>query len=315
MQELLLGVSVVEHKDMFQSLMYKACKSDWEPAVSYLLERGADVNITDDQNQTPLMRAVSGRSGKVVGCLVQHMLYEGKCENDDTMISALRCLIRSATSDMRDGGCRNYHLDEIVQGYKKAGIDLNFHTPNSHTLLMDMDTHSMYIFGCLLLQNCAELNVVARDGCSVLWTQCNGDQSDKLNVSVLEDLLAQNIDMGISKHQHRGMTPLQVALERHEHALCNLLLDADCSLHGMSEYLSSTQEHKLKEDMQKVQTRILERCDEPYSLKVQSRLAVLRGIGQGDLSKNLHRMHRCRVLPTALVNYLGKAIQFNVNNV
>ena len=120
--------------------------------------------------------------------------------------------------------------------------------------------------------------------------------------------------MGISKHQYEGMTPLNIAFGRQNHAFCNILLDADCSLHGMTEYLSSKQEQELNEDMQEVRSRIQEICDKPYSLKAQARLAVLRGIGQGDLSKNLLRMYRSGLLPKALVNYLGKTINYNVDN-
>ena len=76
------------------------------------------------------------------------------------------------------------------------------------------------------------------------------------------------------------------------HKLCDILLDAGCSLCYMEECLREMAadddfEQKLSVDMKRVRNRIVELCSAPYSLTVLARQAVLRAIGQGDLVAKL----------------------------
>jgi len=53
-------------------LLHWACDGDKLDVVKHLLDKGADINILDADNQTPLHYASSCGNAEIVKCLLQH---------------------------------------------------------------------------------------------------------------------------------------------------------------------------------------------------------------------------------------------------
>ena len=122
----------------------------------------------------------------------------------------------------------------------------------------------------------------------MLWTAIEYDCEAEFYL--IDDLLARNIDIGLSRYEYHGMTPLQLAYSRGNYELCDTLLDARCSLRNMLEFMDANINVESDENMQRVRSRILNLSYKPYSLQELSRQAVLRAMGSGNLVEKVHLM-------------------------
>lgn len=328
-EELLQAANVAAHRVIFEPFLRAASQYRWLEALRYLLREGVDVLGRDEKDRTPLMIALAaGRQNEdVIRCLIQHMLDGGNRDNDRHMIDALKLLLSSDVYISKQY-TQNRHIIEqmlsLVRRYRDAGIDLNVRNDAGHTLLMDIDTICLNDLGDLLFESGCAVNAVSQDGCTVLWrTIAYGDKncydygtdSVSLKLSVLGKLLAQNLDMGISAHECQGMTPLLLAYMQRDHTLCSVLLDYDCERHKTGAHIASKAPGTLTPEMEAVRNRILQACEAPYPLKALARLTALRAMGQRNLRPALSHMFHERVLPKALVNYLGKALRGGIPGV
>ena len=179
---------------------------------------------------------------------------------------------------------------------------MNHRDKNGHTLLMKRQIYKQNDIRDFLIEHGADLNAVGMDGLTVLWTAIEYDCEAEFYL--IDDLLARNIDIGLSQYRHNGMTPLQLAYSKGNDELCDILLNAGCSLHNMLEFMDANINLESEENMQRVKSRIMELSSQPYSRQELSRQAVLRGMGSGKLVAKITCMKDDEILPKELLNFL-----------
>ena len=273
MTALLHGVDLKRKLPDGGSVLHQVCINGWIDGIKYLLENGADVNCTDENNLTPLFAI----------CLNQHLSW----------ISGLGHHFRM------NKYAQAMHLMTLLID---AGADVNHHDRKGHTMLMKRKIFEQKDLRQFLIQHGADLNAVGLDGLTVLWAAI--EYAHETGFYLINDLLARNIDIGLSHYKHNGMTPLQLAYSKRYYGLCNILLDAGCSLHSMLEFMDVCMAQELAKNKQRVRTRVVKLSSRPYSLQELSRQSVLRGMGSGNLVEKVLRMKEDKILPTPLLNFL-----------
>ena len=291
MAELLNGVDLKRKLSNGRSSLHQTCICGYIDSTKYLLENGADVNSTDEDSLTPLF----------VMCLHQH------AHQDDPVY-----LKFDPEQDEREVNYRYFRVEEmakemiknrqLMQILTESGADVNHRDTNGHTLLMKREMYGDKYKREFLIQHGADLNVVGQDGLTVLWTGIEYDCETELYL--INDLLARNLNIGLNQYKYEGMTPLQLAYSKGNRVLCDILLDAGCSLHDMLEFMDANINLESGENMQGFRSRIVELSSRPYSLQELSRQAVLRGMGSGNLVEKVTCMKEDEMLPISLLNFL-----------
>ena len=273
MAEVLNGVDLKQKLPDGKSFLHQSCLSGWVDGTKYLLEHGADVNCIDDNNLSPLF---------VLMLFNQH--------TDQRKIDSY--------------SNRNRDVDrQLMQILVDYGADVNHRDSKGHTMLMKREISAQkYSRREFLIQHGADLNAIGPDLITVLWTAIEIDCHVKFNLT--KDLLARNVDIGLSRYKYKGMTPLQLAYRTGHSELCDILLDARCSLHGMLEFMNANVNLEMDGNMQRVRCRIVELISKPYSLQELSRQAVLRAMGHGNLVAKVYNMKEREILPINLLNFL-----------
>ena len=289
MTELLKGVDLKQKLLNGRYYLHESCLCGWIDGTKYLLENGADVNCIDDSNLTALF----------VVMLFYQYIYD------------------IPTNTPMDHGYR-YEIPavyfgndrELMQILGDYGVDVNHRDKNRHTLLMKKEVYKQKDKREFLIQRGADINVAGADGLTVLWTAIEYDCEAEFYL--IDDLLARNLDIGLSWHVYNGMTPLQLAYSRGNYELCDTLLDARCSLCNMLEFMDANINLESDENMQRVKRRILKLNSKSYSLQELSRQAVLRVIGSGNLVEKVHVMKEEGLLPINLLNFLIRNLGFEL---
>ena len=255
------------------------------PSVKCLLSQGVDINYTDSDGKTPFLTAVTNGHYEMVKYFLNENICDVNCQKG--LVSPLQCAMKSTSAVWRDS---------IRMTLVEAGANVNVRDMKDHTLLMDSKVYKDLESRNLLLEHGVYINTVARDGCSVLWMAV--EYGCHYGPSGLMDLFAMNLDIGISRYQFEGETPLQLAYRLSKHGLstfkynsiCNVLLDSGCSFQYMKEYLSADVGEDVCNDMKQIRERILEMCSAPYCLQELARQTVLRAVGQGKVEDIVHHM-------------------------
>ena len=290
MTELSKGVDLKRKLANGRSFLHLSCLHGWTDGTKYLLENGADVNCIDDSNVTALF---------VVMFLDQ---YRHELSTSTTFLQLKHYFLN------RD---REKDVDrQLMQILGDFGADVNHRDKTGHTLLMKREIYRQKHKREFLIKHGADLNAVGHDGLTVLWTAIEYDCEAEFYL--IDDLLARNIDIGLSQYKYEGMTPLQLAYSKGNYELCDTLLDAGCSFHSMLEILAASINPESDESMQQIRSRILELSAQPYSLQELSRQAVLKGMCSGNLVEKVHCMKEDEMLPVNMLNFLIRNLGFEI---
>ena len=279
MAELLDGVDLKRKLPDGSSVLHQVCRKEWIDGTKYLLENGADVNCTDENNLTPLFAL----------CLNQ-------------LLPELPVSLNSWLGYHHVRMKKYAHAMHLMTLLIDSGADVNHHDRNGHTMLMKREIFEQKDFRQFLIQHGADLNVVGLDGLTVLWTAIEYDCEAEFYL--IKDLLARNIDIGLSHYKHNGVTPLQLAYSKSNYELYDILLDAGSSLHSMLEFMDVSMGHGLDKNKQQIRTRVVKLSSRPYSLQELSRQSVLRAMDQGNLVEKVLCMKEDEMLPINLLNSL-----------
>ena len=296
MLELLKGADLKQKLHNGMSFLHLSCLSGSIRCAEYLLENGVDVNCTDENNLTPLFAMFVNQDVPISSnsCLAEE-------EEDDWEVE-----MRMSTMDVKIS--KN---SEFMKLLADSGAHVNHRDKDGHTLLMKRNIYKQKDKRELLLQHGADINAVGCDGLTVLWIATEYDCEAEFYL--IDDLLARNMDIGLSRYKYDGMTPLQLAYSKRNYELCHILLDARCSLRNMLEFMDANVNLESDENIQQVRNRILELSCQPYSLQELSRQAVLRVMGQGNLVEKVYCMKENKILPIMLLNFLIRNLGFEID--
>ena len=219
MAELLNGVDLKRKLSNGRSFLHQSCISGCINNTKYLLENGADVNCSDEDSLTPLFAM----------CLHQHHHQDDistRNWNLDPVEDVDEAILNEHRVEMMTERmvCNRQCMQILVD----SGADINHRDTNGHTMLMKREIYRELHRREFLIQHGADLNVVGPDGLNVLWTAIEYDCEAELYL--INDMLARNIDIGLSQYKYEGMTALQLAYSKGNPVLCDILLDAGCSL-------------------------------------------------------------------------------------
>ena len=286
MAEMLDGVDLKQKLHKGMSLLHPSCVSGSICSARYLLQNGADVNCTDENNLTPLFVMCMNQD-------VSRILNSGLAQEGEEVYHSHRI-----EKMVKDVSRRRQFMKLLLD----SGADVNHRDKNGHTLLMKIKIYKQRDIREFLIEHCADLNAVGMDGLTVLWTAIEYDCEAEFYL--IDSLLARNIDIRLSKYKHEGITPLQLAYSKGNDELCDILLNAGCSLHNMLEFMDANINLESDENMQGVRSRIVELSSQPHYLRELSRQAVLRGMGSGNLVMKVICMQDEEILPKELLNFL-----------
>ena len=206
-----------------QSPLLIACSQGHYKIVKYLVELGADVNISDKSGCTPLIKAIIG--GYIM--IVQFLLVKGadinKAENSGLTPFLVSCAsghldiaiyLRDNWADIYQSENNGYtpiilasgggHL-EVVKYLKDAGVDINKPSKNGFTAIFTASGAGHLDVVMYLEQSGAEIDSCSCKGSTPFYIACvNG------HLDIVKYL--KNTGADIEKPDNNGLTPLHAAV-------------------------------------------------------------------------------------------------------
>ncbi|XP_028296257.1 ankyrin repeat and SOCS box protein 2-like isoform X3 [Gouania willdenowi] len=170
--------------------------------VQVLLENGADPDIPNSDNETPLYKACEKNNPAIVAAL----LHRGVAVN-------ARC-IQSCTALQEAATQNNVEICELLlKNGAKHALKNRFGLSPLFSAAQSGQTHALR---CLLSHG-ADVNSEAADGATALYEACkNGHKA------VVEMLLSHNADA--NKPGKRGLLPLHIATQQGSDAIVSMLV-------------------------------------------------------------------------------------------
>lgn len=196
-----LKANVEEEKTqlLFISIKYKNIE-----IIKYLIEKGVDVNISDNKQNTPLMLACSTKNPDVAELLLQYGANVN-LKNDSETPLTLACNV----SDNSD----------TVKLLLKYGLDINAPiTETGANALMVLTNKKSSLGVKNLIESGADVNLCDKDGKSALFyaiLQCNTE--------LVEILIENGAEINLCDKD--GKTPLYYAISKNNKDIVKTLLD------------------------------------------------------------------------------------------
>lgn len=189
--------------------------------VSFLLSRGADVNVRDNKGWAPLFHA----SAQYQLDLVKLLLSKGADVNvrDNNGASALKTV------------CWFPQLDdkkmEIVRLLIHAGADIDAKDNFGGTALMSAYTNKDYELVRLLIESGANINTKDSNGEVILIKLCTG--RDDKSRDIVKFIISQGVD--VNARNKEGLTALICASTNADIELIKLLLEKNADVNSTDE--------------------------------------------------------------------------------
>jgi ankyrin repeat protein len=229
------GVDINSSVSGMNALSWASIKGNNE-IVLLLLEKGADVNIADnDERCTPLQYAISERHQDIVKLLLENKADPDKADNNNQ--TPLQRAISQGSQDIvklllenkadPDKADNNGYTplcyavsqgnEAIIELLLKNKADLNKADNNNKTPLQRAISQGSQDIGKLLLENKANPNIVDNDGYTPLCYAVSQG-----NEAIIELLLKNKADL--NKANDNGETPLSLAINKNNQNIVRLLL-------------------------------------------------------------------------------------------
>lgn len=261
-----------------QYLSHLACKSGNHKTVEYLIKKGADMKVKDENDMTPLMVALSHKGGDYcVNVLLEQCDDCGITEVNQNNDTALEILFNHW--NLHHLGSANSMLKLMV----RKGSDINkVHPSKKETPLLTYIDNDK-IADCLVDLGC-DVDFVAESGRNALLLAC-----DNNNTHLVERLMNNNISMALSEivkteGESPNMTPLQLSIFNQNREVTEMLLCAGCSLRNVHSWMKTSQQcQEALADQQSEFYKSLKYIESlergPSTLQSLSRQAILKAVG------------------------------------
>ncbi|XP_051954641.1 ankyrin repeat and SOCS box protein 2 isoform X2 [Xyrauchen texanus] len=175
-----------------QTALMLAVTRDHLACVESLLEKGADLDITNNDNETPLYRACEKENPAMVAMLLNY----GASVN--------KSCIQGWTA-LHEAVCRDNV--EICEMLVKAGAKVSISNMYGITPIFVAAQSGKVDALRFLLKNGADLNSQAADGATALYEACKNGHED-----IVEFLLSKNADT--NQPGKTGLMPIHIAAQR-----------------------------------------------------------------------------------------------------
>lgn len=191
-----------------------------------LLDHGADPNVEEDDRWTPLLRAAQAGNFHLCELLLDHGADATHCSYRET--TPLHYLAATVVGEGEEGahmGTGHFISEELLEvvllRLLKGGIDVNKQGRSGETALHRAClSGNQRVIRFLLDQPNVELDLVSNSNEAPLHYACR-----KGDVAVVQMLLAAGATRDLSVNQ--GPTPSDVAWERNESAICEVVHEED----------------------------------------------------------------------------------------
>ncbi|XP_065111889.2 ankyrin repeat and SOCS box protein 2 isoform X2 [Paramisgurnus dabryanus] len=199
-----------------QTALMLAVSRDHLACAEYLLEKGADPDIVNNDRETPLYKACERENPAMVAMLLNYNA------------SVNKSCIQGWTA-LHEAVCRNNV--EICEMLVKAGAKVS--KPNMYGITPIFVAAQSGKVDTLrfLLKNGADINSQASDGATALYEACKNGHEE-----IVEFLLSQNADA--NKPGKTGLLPIHIAAQRGSDGYANFLMSKTSSLTGVPANMS-----------------------------------------------------------------------------
>ncbi|CAG2210870.1 Putative ankyrin repeat protein MM_0045 [Mytilus edulis] len=190
--------------------LMKACDQGHLPIVTRLIERGADINITDKNGNTPL--SLSCDNGYID---IVNLLIDKGCDIDKPDNTGVTPLMKA---------CLNGHLPIVVRLIKR-GADINATNNDGNTplsLSLSCDNGNIDIVNLLIDKGC-DINKPNNDGKTPLMNVCR-----RGHLPIVARLIERGAD--INSTTKVGNTSLSLSCMNGYIDIVNLLIDKGCDI-------------------------------------------------------------------------------------
>jgi len=185
----------------FMTPLFVACKNGQVEAARLLLDRGADVELGGQHQQTPLLAACDAGHYGVV-CL---LIFVGRANINSVTATGLTPLLIASIRG---------HLS-TVKLLIDRGADVNWSRDGITALLMACHCGHTDVVRLLIDRGGADINLAAPDGRTPFFVACQTGLYD-----IVELLMHKG---AITDKLHNGVLPLEVAISEGHDAIAELL--------------------------------------------------------------------------------------------
>jgi ankyrin repeat protein len=262
-------------------------------ALKYLLDKGADANVLNSRNQTPLFTAIDEKNADGITC-IKILLNHPTCDvwkNIDNTTAFDRLLSQYFYHRV------DYHKerDEILDLFLQRGLDINKVYDDGNTMLTRAIENN-YWMTQWVLKNGGNPDYVKPNGEYPLYMT-----SDRHGHQETAILLKYNADVTLTSKQFEDMTPLMRALETRDYHLIKLCLEAGYSFYKIHDWLERNKtirdELWTKSLLRPFLHYIENKPYAPMSLRGLARIKVLKNMDHEEKVKTLG-------LPILMENFL-----------
>ncbi|MBT3350787.1 MAG: hypothetical protein HOJ95_02070 [Nitrospinaceae bacterium] len=196
-----------------RSVLIDAAQGGKLQAVNILIQAGADLNVKDKDNFTPLIWAAHKKHASIVKALIKaNADLNQKTDLGDT---ALIWAVRNDDS-------------EIANLLIKAGADLNIRNEEGHTALIRVVQEGNVEMAKTLIDGGADINAKGKSGATALSRAITGK-----NQLIMQMLIKAGADLGT--RDASGNTPLFLAIHNNNIKAVNAQVEAGADLNAKTE--------------------------------------------------------------------------------
>lgn len=195
-----------------------AVANNHQKSVKLLIKKGADVNLTDVEDRSPLYFSNTKEMTKI---LIKRNAMDLKNIDKKYIDDKTQLFIAAENNEFQKAKL-------LIQ----SGANINISNNRGVTPLIQVSDYKNQDFASMLIENGADINAQNSSGCTALWYA-----AQKGLISTVHNLLEHDADPNIANNS--GNTPVGISASRGFLRTTELLLDygADPNIHNNDAYL------------------------------------------------------------------------------